>query len=179
MTDENTQNIQPTTPAVGRGLKVILAVSLALNLAVVGIVSGVALKSHGHDGARVPDVRELNFGPFSEALSRPERRDLLRGFIGDRAGLREMRGQIGGEFQAVFAAVRANPFDPAALDTALSLQTRSTVERLDRGRKSLQSVILAMTPEERAAYADRLERGLQRRNRDGGRNRDGDADKRP
>ena len=163
MTDDTLAKNPTPAPGSGRGLKIVLAVSLALNLAVIGIASGAALKAHRGDGGRPPDVRELNFGPFSEALSRPQRRDLLRGFISDRAGLRDLRGQIGTEFQAVLAAVRANPFDPAALEAALSAQSRGTVERLDRGRKALQAVILAMTPEQRADYAERLQRGLERR----------------
>jgi uncharacterized membrane protein len=172
MTDDTLAKDPTPTPGTGRWLKIVLGVSLALNLAVIGIVSGAAIKAHRGDAGRPPDVRELNFGPFSEALSRPQRRDLLRGFISDRAGVRDLRGQIGKEFQAVLEAVRANPFDPAALDVALSTQGRGTAERLDRGRKALQAVILAMTPEERADYADRLQRGLERR-KDGGRGGDG------
>jgi uncharacterized membrane protein len=172
MTDDPIQKNPPPPQGSGRALKIVLAISLAFNLAVIGIVSGAFLKARHGDWGRPPDVRELNFGPFSEALSRPQRRDLLRGLIGDRPGLRDLRNQIGGEFAAVLAAVRAEPFDPAALDAALRAQGEGTVERLDRGRKALQAVIIAMTPEERAAYADRLQQGLSR-SKDGGRGGDG------
>lgn len=171
MTDQNSPLGQGPAPKTGRRVKVILAVSLALNLAVVGMVAGVALKSKRQDGGRLPEVRELNFGPFTEALSRPQRREMLRDFVSDRARLQALRDQIGVEFQAVLDAVRADPFDPAALDAALSAQTSSTVARLERGRQALQSVILGMSPQDRLTYADRLERGLQRRHSDGGRDR--------
>jgi uncharacterized membrane protein len=178
MTDENAQIGQGPKPKNGRWVKIILAVSLALNLAVVGVVAGVALKAHRQDSGRTPEVRELNFGPFTEALSRPQRREMLRDFVSDRTRLRALRDQIGIEFQAVLDAVRADPFDPAALEAALSAQSNSTVARLERGRMALQSVILGMTPEERLTYAERLERGLQRRHRDGGRDRDAKGDDR-
>jgi uncharacterized membrane protein len=169
MTDANTQTgpKAPPPPAkAGRWVKILLAVSLALNLAVVGVVAGAALKARNFDGGRPPDIRELNFGPFTGALSRPQRRALLQGFVADQPPLREMRSLIRAEYQLVLDAVRAQPFDPIALQAALAGQSRSTIARLDAGRKALEGVIIAMSPEDRAAYADRLEDGLQRRRSD-------------
>lgn len=169
MTDANTQtgpNAPPPPAKAGRWVKILLAVSLALNLAVVGVVVGAALKSRNFDGGRAPDVRELNFGPFTGALNRAQRRALLQGFVADQPPLREMRDLIRAEFQLVLDAVRAQPFDPAAFQEALAGQSRSTIARLEAGRKALEAVIIAMSPQDRAAYADRLEDGLQRRRPD-------------
>ena len=67
--------------APGRAVRIALAVSVALNLAVVGVVAGAALK-HGGSGHEME--RDSGFGPFSEALSREDRR-ALRGQILQRA----------------------------------------------------------------------------------------------
>lgn len=169
--------LPPDAPPKRPWVKIALAVSVALNLGVVGVVAGAAIKANRSDGMRQPVVRELNFGPFTAALTRPQRRDMLRDFARDAPRLRDMRAQIGGEFEAILVAVRAEPFDPEALTAALAAQSASTTARLEAGRKSLQSVIEAMTPEDRAAYADRLENGLRHRRpgeggREGGRESD-------
>lgn len=63
MTDTPLPPVEPPLPApkpkLGRGFKLLLAVSLALNLAVAGAVVGVALKARGGDPSRLPIVRDL------------------------------------------------------------------------------------------------------------------------
>ena len=72
--------------AAGRGLRIALAVSVALNLAVAGMFAGSLLKDHEDGGPR--GVREIGFGPFSEALSREDRRALRANLM---AKMPEMR----------------------------------------------------------------------------------------
>jgi hypothetical protein len=67
------------------------------------------------------------------------------------------------ELAALLATLRAEPFDPAATETALGAIARRTTDRLDLGSELLADRILAMTAAERLAFADRLERGLKRR----------------
>ena len=75
-------NDVPPTPAPapalsksGRGLRIALAISVALNLAIAGLVAGAVLRNHA-PGGREDVARELGFGPFTEALSREDRRAL-------------------------------------------------------------------------------------------------------
>ncbi|MFN4153123.1 MAG: periplasmic heavy metal sensor [Paracoccaceae bacterium] len=170
----------PSAKSPGRWLKVALAVSLALNLAVAGTVAGVALRLH--DSGR-PDrvaVRDLSFGPFTEALTREQRRTMLRGFIekgpGPGPGLREMRAQMRGDFDAVLTALRAIPFDATAFRAAVEGQSNRIATRAEAGRDALVTLVLQMSDADRAAYVDRLEKAMERprenEHRDGRRSND-------
>jgi uncharacterized membrane protein len=150
---------QPTAPGGQRWLKIALAVSVALNLAVAGLVAGAWLR----DGPGHGMPRDMSFGPFTEALSDTDRRELRR-TLGDRAhGFREARQEMQADLQALLTTLRADPFDPAAAEAALTAIERRATDRLDLGRDLIAERILAMSDAERDAFADRLERGLKRR----------------
>lgn len=146
----------PDAPArPGRWLRIALVLSLMLNLLVLGAFVGRALRPDPF-GPRAVVLRDLSFGPYTDALS-PADRDALRADFARRApGLREaLRLHREGQ-AAVLAALRAEPFDPAALDAALAEQARRLTERAAAARAVLVARIAAMPPEARAAYADRL-----------------------
>lgn len=147
----------------GRGVKIVLAMSLALNLAVAGVVGGAALRSYGDGDGRRQVARDLNFGPFTDALTRPQLREMLAHLGDGRGGLRDMRAQIRGDMDAVLAALQAEPFDPAEVEAVLTRQSERLTARADSGRKALVAVILAMSPEDRAAFTARLAEVVTRR----------------
>ena len=152
---------EPTakTPS-GRGLKIALAVSLALNLAVAGLVAGAWLSDHG---PRRDMPRDLSFGPFTEALSPQDRRALRREFLSRAPEFRAARQEALAEFDRLLAALRAEPFDPAALTSALAaIQTRNS-DRLELGRSLIETRLLTMEEADRRAFADRLDAALRRR----------------
>lgn len=143
--------------APGRAVRIALAVSVALNLAVLGVVAGAALK-HGGSGRAVE--RDIGFGPFSEALSREDRR-ALRGKILQRAPeLRSVRKDMQADTQSLLAVLRAEPFDAAGLAVVMETQRARMAGRLDVGQAVLRDFLIAMTPEARKAFADRLEARL-------------------
>lgn len=152
----------PASRPAGRGLKLLLAVSLALNLAVAGIFAGVALRGHDPDRPPPAAVRDLTFGPFTEALTREQRRAMLRGFAERGPGLREMRAQMRTDFDAVLAALRATPFDAAAFQAAVAQQNTRFTARAESGREALVGLVLQMSDPERAAFLERLEQVLDR-----------------
>jgi uncharacterized membrane protein len=153
----------PSTATAGRGLKIALAISVALNLAVVGLVAGAWLKD-GRPGGGMP--RDLSFGPFSEALSADDRRALRKALIDRAPGFREARAEAQAEFAALLDALRASPFDPAAVQTALAAIEARNAGRLELGRSLIEARIAQMSEADRLAFADRLEKGLGRRPRD-------------
>lgn len=157
-------DLPPPVPSksAGRGLKLLLAVSLALNLAVAGTVAGMALRGHDPDRPPPAAVRDLNFGPFSEALTREQRRDMLRGFGERGPGLREMRAQIRADFDAVLAALRATPFDAAAFRAAVESQNSRITARAEAGRDALVGLVVQMSDPERDQFLERLEQALDR-----------------
>ena len=155
----------PPTPTPGRGVRIALAVSLALNLGVAGLVGGLFLEGGpgGHDGM----VRDLGFGPFDAAL-RPEDRDALRKNLRSRAGDVQAAGRaMRGDATAILLALRASPFDKAALSGALSAQEQHLEMRLKLGNAVIGDFLTGLPDQERAEFADRYERHL-RRPKDGG-----------
>ena len=163
-------------PRGNRRLKVALAVSLALNLCVAGMVGGVMLR----DGPPRGGGRDFGLGPLSEALSHEDRKALRTVFVERHHDLRGSRREMRAEFGAVVTALRADPFDPAALDGALAAIAVRNQSLLDTGRELVADRLKAMDAAGRAAFADRLEKRIgregKRKDEDGGKDRDGDRD---
>lgn len=151
------------TRGSGRGIRIALAISVALNLAVAGIVAGAWLKE-GPPRERMP--RDLSFGPFSEALDAKDRRALRKALMDRAPGFREARTAAREEFAALLIALRASPFEADALQAALTAIETRMADRLTLGRELMAERFLAMTDAERLAFADRLENGLRRRGSD-------------
>lgn len=163
MTDLAPSPKSPSDKTPGRGLKIALAVSLALNLAVVGSIAGFALRG-GPDGHRSEAmvVRDLNFGPFTDALTRDQRRAMLRDFAEKGPGLREMRAQMRGDFDAVLQALRATPFDAGQFRAAIETQNARITERAGLGREALIARVVQMSDSERSEFLQRLEQVVSR-----------------
>ncbi|MEZ5796330.1 MAG: periplasmic heavy metal sensor [Paracoccaceae bacterium] len=141
----------------GRGIKIALAISVALNLLVVGLTVGAVLRGGpGHDRS------DLGMGPLSEALSREDRRALRKDFLDRHPDIRGDRQAMKADFDVLLAALRAEPFDPLALDAALAQISARNAELLSSGRDLVALRLKAMDPEARAAFADRLEEKLGR-----------------
>lgn len=156
------------TGAGSRRLKIALGLSLALNLVVAGIVAGAAVRGFGHPPP--PMVRDLGFGPFARALSPADREALMQAY---REATPDMRDTMRAEVGALLAALRADPFDAAALQAALSAQDARARERLELGQRLLDERLLSFAPAERQAFADRLQEALTHGpGRDGPRGKD-------
>lgn len=147
----------------GRWVKIALAVSLALNLAVIGLVSGAMLSGGGpRDNAAAPALRTLGLGPFVFALPREDRTE-LRGRIEARGEpLRVERRALGRALRVVRDALLAEPFDRAAAEAAFARSRASVTELQEAGHTALLDQIETMTAEERADLADRLGRAMRR-----------------
>lgn len=152
----------PAAPVASRGVKIALALSVALNLAVAGLAVGAWLGDGPHRGM----PRDMSFGPFSEALDDTDRRVIRRALMERLGEFREQRAAARAEFETLLAALRAEPFDAAALKAALAALEARNAERLDLGRSLIETRLIEMTAEERAAFADRLEKHLRRGGKD-------------
>lgn len=140
----------------------LLPVSLALNLLVVGIVGGAAVR-HAFDDDGPMMVRDLAFGPFTEALSHDDRAALRRSFLTRAGDLRDLRPKGRADFDGLLVALRATPFDLDAVKTQMAGQRDRMAERLGLGQDLLVERIAAMSDVERAAFAERLEAALRHR----------------
>ena len=141
-------------------IKVLLAVSLALNLAVAGLAVGAWMRG-GPKGM----PRDLSFGPFSEALSTDDRRAMRRELMVRAPEFRAGRDAAQAEFATLVEALRAQPLDPGALDAALAAIETRNADRLEMGRSLIEARLIEMSDAERQAFADRLEAKLGGRSR--------------
>lgn len=143
-------------------LKVVLFVSLAFNLAVVGLVVGAALKYGPRDGHRPPRL-DMMSGPYTSALSHKDRRqigaELRREYRAERPSRQEIRTQ----FDQILQALRAQPYAPDRVEALMQVQLDAGIERQALGQRLLLQRLQAMTDAERAEFADRLEDGLKHR----------------
>ena len=141
------------TPSAGpsRLWRIVLVLSLALNLAVVGIVVGSAASGRWGDGP--PRSFDLGLGPLSRALAPQERRAIGRRLREDRS-LRDF--DLRGRLNSVVATLQAEPFDPDALRRSLSEQNQRIASVQATAQEVILEQIIAMTPERRRAFADQL-----------------------
>lgn len=150
----------------GRGTRILLAVSLALNLLVLGLLVGALLRGGGGEHpaeARMPSsLRALGATPFLLALSEADR-DLLLADAGQRGDdLRANRAALRDGVDAMVRALRSEPFDAGTFRRLAADQRRAAAARQALGEDLLMARIEAMSPEARQAYADRLERIFRR-----------------
>lgn len=149
-------NTAPVAPAP-KTLRWVLVASLALNLAVGGMLLGSFLS--GGPGAR-DMARDMGFGPYDAAL-RPEDRDTLRATLRTKSrDLRANRAMTGADVQAIVTTLRATPFDPAALGKAMRAQQDHLAARMQFGTDAMRDFLISLSPAERLAFADRLEERL-------------------
>lgn len=161
--DEVTQRPQTRTP---RPMKIVLGLSLALNLAIAGLVLGaVVLHKTPNDGDRLGPSERINalrsLGPLAGTLSRDERRSLMDQ-MGGRAAMTEARRGIAAGHREVEAALRSDPFLPEAMIAALSIQRGYLAELQNSGHRALVDLIADMPPERRIELADDLAKRSRR-----------------
>lgn len=155
--------MDPTDPPKARPwVKILLFASLALNLAVVGLVAG-ALLSGPRDRDRNPILRDLGFGPFVSALPNADKRALTNALREQAGPFRENRRELRRSMEAILDALRQDPFDAEAFSALIEDQRRWILRRQDIGAEALVARISEMTPAERAAYADSLSERLRKR----------------
>lgn len=147
-----------------RWVRLVLFVSLALNLGVLGMVGGALLGRAGHERAEFA-VRDIGFGVFTEALEEEDRQALRRAYGQARPNIRADRRAMRNDFQTLLAALRADPFDAEGLRAVLQGAADRIAQRQALGQTVLMGRVEGMTPTARAALANRLEQSLKRRPR--------------
>ncbi len=150
-------DITATPPRARAWVRILLGVSLALNLAVIGLVIGAAFRFGGPGGAHRPPP------PMGAILYRELPREDRKALRGRAFGGREEHAtKRRDEAAAIDAALRAVPFDAAALDAFLDGQARHREEFLSIVQEAWLARVSAMSDAERAAYADRLMQAAKR-----------------
>ncbi|WP_299678991.1 periplasmic heavy metal sensor [uncultured Roseobacter sp.] len=155
------QETNPSRRPMSRRIKILLGVSLALNLAVVGLIGGAVLR-HGDGKGMGP--RSTGFGayglPYMMALPREDRRQIGRVIrsgadLPDRSARRAL-------YRDVLSALRATPFDAGVLAAAAARQAETTIAVQKTAQAAWLDVVAGMSDAERSAYADAVEDVLRR-----------------
>jgi Spy/CpxP family protein refolding chaperone len=148
---------QEPTPGTGRVVRIVLFVSLAINLIVVGIVLGA--KAGGHP-MRHGMRQDAVFGPLTDGFSREERRVLRERFETASPGFRAERREVAADFRALAALLRAEVWDRAAAEAILVRQGDRMEGRMATGRAVLLEHLDELTPEARQALGAQIERRM-------------------
>jgi uncharacterized membrane protein len=153
----------PVSPVPARSpvwMRVALGLSLALNLAVAGVVAGAILRHD--DPRREASMREPSGAPYLRALPPEDRRAIerqLRAELGPpRAAMQALRA----DFAEALALLRADAFDAAAFAATIDRQRSRFQVRAEAGDRLFVERLAGMTPEQRAELADRIEDRVRR-----------------
>ena len=144
-------------------LRLALLASLAINLLLIGMLAGGALRSW--QAPAQPAMAEIR--ALWQVLPPETRRALRQEFRGqhrrvDGAG-QGARAQRGNTPPSLPMHLRADPFDMGAFTTALDDARAERGERARRAEQALARHLAALPANERAALADALEERLTRR----------------
>ena len=140
----------------------VLVVSLALNLLVIGALGGALVMREKWQGGR-HEARGMTGGPLIHALDRDDRRKLgraLRDLRRDRGVTHEARAKT---MAALISDLRAVPFDAAAVAARLAETHAVFGQDIEAAHGLLVAHIAAMSDDERAEFADRVEQYRHRR----------------
>ncbi len=144
------------TPKMTTGLRILLFASLAANLAVAGVVAGLYFTRPDMDRDGPPRGRDFVF-PYTHALNEDLRREVGRNLRNEIERQRDTPGDFLAEYRMAIEALRAEPFDPAAFAATLDKQGERAERRQAEGQRMLVEYVAKLSPDQRAAYAQRLE----------------------
>ena len=141
----------------GRALKLVLVLSLGINLAIGGLALGVWAFDKPRRPLSPDAVAFLSF-----ALPK-EHRDALREQLVSRRGeLRANRAALGDLRRQMIHALQAEPFDITAVEGILQRQREHFLALGELAHSALLERIALLTPEERGIYVQSLKKQARR-----------------
>jgi len=146
-----------------RWTRILLFVSLAVNFVIVGVVAGAFYHAKAPGGAERVALRDPGAALFLSALEPADRRAMVRRLREEGLGPVEARREARAQFDALVAALRADPFDAAAVQEVIDAQASTAEARRSVGQRVFVERVEQMSNTERAAFADRLEKTLRHR----------------
>ncbi|WP_456386875.1 periplasmic heavy metal sensor [Profundibacter sp.] len=152
MSDEDKQG----NVGMRRSLKILLAVSLGLNMLVIGAVGGMMY--HGGPTGGAIGARAASFGPFTRALSHQDRRQIGQAMRDELGGFRENLPKVRAGFTALKEALSADVYDSVLVHRLVKQQQAAGLKRYQVGQRLLLERLDEMSQKERQTFAERLGR---------------------
>lgn len=144
-------------------MRILLVLSLVVNVLILGVVIGAFARwGDGEHRDHLRGARDLAPPPFVLAFEREERRALVRDLRGRTAGMERGREAVRTDLRAILAALRSDAFDADAVRALLAAERQRSQGRQAAGEDVFVDYLEGLSPDERRAYADRLERILRR-----------------
>lgn len=145
---------------------IVLLVSLALNLAAIGVVTAHLIMGPPPP-ERIEGFSSLQILPRSFVSDlKGERRDVIVGILRKfRGEFRARRAEMRANTEKIAAALEAEPYDPEAVAHAIDQFSATGRLMIDGGVLTVKSVIEVLTPEERKLLAKSIRERDERRRR--------------
>ncbi|ASM72851.1 MULTISPECIES: periplasmic heavy metal sensor [Roseobacteraceae] len=134
-----------------RWMRIAFGVSLALNLAVAGMLVGTFARFGGPPSRASSSINYAM--PYMRALPRETQRDIFRAMrdqLPAESGGRQARRAL---YAEMIEALKADPFEPARVQSILELQNTTAVAVQSAAHTAWLDRVSAMSFEDRIAYA--------------------------
>ena len=141
--------------------RVVLVLSLALNLAVVGLLAGFSLRSEV--GGKPPQGFEVGLGPLGQALSREQRRAIGEELRNQPELRRQGRREAMRVMNRIVDILSAETVDQAALEAVLNSGSDRIADVQRAAVAALVAQVMEMSAQERLQFADRVAEISKRR----------------
>lgn len=142
-----------------RTLRILLVLSVTLNLVVIGIVAGAALR----DPPRPHPDRGPAFGMFDRALTEDDRKALREAFRREAPDFRDDWQKMQGDLGDLLTVLRSEPYDAERVEEIFARQLERGQQMAGLGQRLMVERLAGMTATERHDFADRLARRLDRK----------------
>jgi uncharacterized membrane protein len=159
-----TQPIQPPAAAISSAparsrwswRDILLVVSLAVNLFVLGAIAADRFSTRLRDQAFGPQLTQLMPRKFLLSLDADRRREIIGMVRNHRLAMREGREQLKAKALAIADALAARPYDSATLTAAVDEFGRTSNRMVDQGLGIAAEVLRDLTDGERIALAQAI-----------------------
>jgi uncharacterized membrane protein len=146
-------------------LHILLVLSLAANLFVIGAIAADRFASRTRDQAFGPQVTQLMPRKFLRSLDGDRRREIIAQVRNQRLALRAGREELKAKALAIADVLSADPYDAAALSIAVEDFGRASNKMVDQGLGIASEVLRDLTAGERLALAEAIRDRAQPRPR--------------
>ncbi|MEL7013055.1 MAG: periplasmic heavy metal sensor [Pseudomonadota bacterium] len=147
-------------------LRIVLVVSLGLNLLVAGAIAGIVIKGGPMQHAGPPSkIANETIGPFTRALSPRDRISILRQVHQQGEFEGWSRATHRQAMEEMIALLETTPFDADAFADKFGSMVTGLQTRLDLASGAFVIRLQAMSDEDRIAYAARVRDAMEKKGR--------------
>lgn len=136
-----------------RRTKILLGVSLGLNMLMIGAAGGMFFHNDGPG-----HIRDAAYGPYTRALSHKDRKAIGMTLREEAGSARQNLPKIRASYAALKSALMADVYDSELVHRLIIEQQAHGMKRYEIGQRLLLERLDAMSQQERRDFAERLGR---------------------